>query len=183
MLAETIRQHALADAQAGNWSAVAGTLQAISVTAPARVCYAVESGRAATLAGGNHTALLATLLEDPNGIMLFQKLSSSAGVEWAHEVTVPYLEGLVSAGKMTGAVKDALIDLSAPVLHPHAEVTAADCEKAWIVSETRRAVNLLSAKATAVNAWCDALDLLSKTPVEVQKYCESLLASSDGNPV
>jgi hypothetical protein len=61
-------------------------------------------------------------------------------------------------------------------------VTADECEKSWIVSETRRTVNLLAAKATAVNAWCDALDLATKTPEEVQAYCDSLLASSDGNP-
>ena len=61
-------------------------------------------------------------------------------------------------------------------------VTTDDCRKAWTISETRQTVNLLSAKATAVNAWCDALDLTTKTPEEVQSYCDSLLASSDGNP-
>lgn len=183
MLANLIREHALADAQAGNWTAVSATLQAIEITAPARLCYAVESGEAAVAAGGNHTELLGVLLQDPNGIMLFQKLSSSAGVMWAHAVTVPYLQWLVSQERMTDAVKDALIDLSAPVTHPHSGVTADDCRKTWVVSETRRNVNLLAAKATAVNAWCDALDLATKTPEEVQAYCDSLLASSDGNPI
>jgi hypothetical protein len=182
MLANLINQHALQSAQAGNWPAVAATLQAIEITAPARLCYAVESGEAAVAAGGNHTELLGVLLQDPNGIMLFQKLSSSAGVMWAHAVTVPYLQWLVSQDRMTEAVKDALIDLSAPVTHPYSGVTADDCRKAWTVSETRRTVNLLAAKATAVNAWCDALDLTTKSPEEVQEYCESLLASSDGNP-
>jgi hypothetical protein len=182
MLAETIKQHALADAQAGNWSAVAETLQAITVTAAPRLCYAVESGTAVYQAGGDPTTLLSVLLGDPNGMMLFQKLSSSAGVMWSHPATIPYLEALVAAGAMSEAVKDALIDLSAPVTHPHAGVTADDCRKEWTVSETRRMVNLLSAKATAVNAWCDTLDLATKTPEEVQVYCDSLLASSDGNP-
>jgi hypothetical protein len=126
--------------------------------------------------------MLTVLLADPNGMMLFQKLSSSAGVMWSHPATIPYLEALVSAGAMSEAVKDALIGLSARVTHPHSGVTADDCRKAWAVSETRRTVNLLSAKATAVNAWCDALDLATKTPEEVQAYCDSLLASTDGNP-
>jgi hypothetical protein len=182
MLANMINTHALADAQAGKWDAVASTLKAIETTAAARLCYAVESGEAAVAAGGNHTELLGVLLQDPNGIMLFQKLSSSAGVMWAHAVTVPYLQWLVSQGKMSEAVKDALIDLSAPVTRPHADVTADDCQKAWTVAETRRNVSLLSAKATAVNAWCDALDLATKSPEEVQAYCDSLLASNDGNP-
>lgn len=182
MLINLIREHCLVDAQAGNWPAVAATLQAIEITAPARLCYTVESGEAAVAAGGSHTELLGVLLQDPNGIMLFQKLSSSAGVMWAHAVTVPYLQWLVSQERMVEAVKDALIDLSAPVTNPHSGVTPDDCRKAWTVSETRRTVNLLSAKSTAVNAWCDALDLATKTPEEVQAYCDSLLASSDGNP-
>ena len=65
-----------------------------------------------------------------------------------------------------------------------AQRTAAEsnAEKATIVATTRQTVSLLSAKATAVNAWCDALDLATKTPEEVQAYCDSMLASSDGNP-
>lgn len=137
MLADLIREHALADAQAGNWPAVAATLQAIEITAPARLCYAVESGEAAVAAGGNHTELLGVLLQDPNGIMLFQKLSSSAGVMWAHAVTVPYLQWLVSQERMTEAVKDALIDLSAPVTQPHSDVTAEQCQTAWQAHQLR----------------------------------------------
>jgi len=65
-----------------------------------------------------------------------------------------------------------------------AQRTAAEslAEKLAIVANTRQTVSLLSAKATAVNAWCDALDLTTKTPEEVQAYCDSLLASDDGNP-
>jgi len=135
MLAETIKQHALADAQAGNWSAVAATLQAISVTAEPRLCYAVESGTAVAQAGGDPTSLLTVLLGDPNGMMLFQKLSSSAGVMWSHPATIPYLEAIVGAGAMSLAVRDALIDLSAPVTYPHGDVTAEQCSEAWAVGQ------------------------------------------------
>jgi hypothetical protein len=131
MLIDAIKTHALEAAQSGDWQAVAATLQAVSVTAPARVCWAVESGAAATAAGGNHTELLTVLLGDVNGTMLFQRLSSGIGVEWAHPVTVPYLQSLVSAGKMTQQVMDALIQLSAPVSFPHAEVTAQQCQTAY----------------------------------------------------
>jgi hypothetical protein len=131
MLIDAIKTHALANAQSGDWPAVAATLQAVSVTAPARVCWAVESGAAAVAAGGDHTELLTVLLGDVNGTMLFQRLSSGIGVEWAHPVTVPYLQSLVSAGKMTQQVMDALVQLSAPITHPHASVTAGQCETAW----------------------------------------------------
>jgi hypothetical protein len=65
-----------------------------------------------------------------------------------------------------------------------AQRTAAEslAEKQAIIDATRQTVSLLSAKATAVNAWCDAMDLATKTLEEVQAYCDSLLASSDGNP-
>jgi hypothetical protein len=131
MLIDAIKTHALEAAQSGDWSAVAATLQAVSVTAPARVCWAVESGAAAVAAGGDHTELLTALLGDVNGTMLFQRLSSGTGIEWAHPVTLPYLQSLVSAGKMTQQVMDALVQLSAPVSFPHADVTADQCSEAW----------------------------------------------------
>jgi hypothetical protein len=184
MLAKTIRQHALGDAQAGNWSGVAATLQAIEVTAQARLCYAVESGAAAVAAGGDHTSLLGALLEDPNGIMLFQKLSSSAGVMWAHEVTVPYLQWLVSQSKMTEAVKDALIDLSAPVTHPHADVTADNCQRAWIIAScidpissahAAAATKLNNAQASLGPEHTDGLTL-----EQLQTRCDAIAASVTG---
>lgn len=135
MLAEVIKTHALADAQAGDWQTVAEALQAVTVTATPRLCYAVESGAAVAQAGGDPTALLQVLLEDPNGMMLFQKLSSSAGVMWSHPATIPYLAALVSAGAMAEGVKNALINLSAPVTHPHADVTANQCALAWAADQ------------------------------------------------
>jgi len=131
MLIDAIKTHALEAAQSRDWPAVAETLQAVSVIAEPRLCYAVESGTAVAQAGGDPTSLLTVLLGDPNGMMLFQKLSSSAGVMWSHPATIPYLEALVSAGAMSEIVKDALIDLSAPVTHPYADVTAGQCETAW----------------------------------------------------
>ena len=145
MLIEAIKTHALVAAQAGQWQSVADTLRAITVTAEPRLCYAVESGTAVAQAGGDPTTLLTVLLADPNGMMLFQRLSSSAGVMWSHPATIPYLQALVSAGAMSESVKNALIDLSAPVTHPHAGVTAEQCQSSF---ETDR---LQSAWATWLN--------------------------------
>lgn len=184
MLAEIIKTHALADAQAGDWLAVAATLQAITVTATPRLCYAVESGNAAVAAGGDHTTLLGALLQDTNGIMLFQKLSSSAGVMWSHEVTIPYLQWLVSEGKMSQQVMDALIDLSAPVTHPHAGVTAEDCQRAWMVSQclapisaahAAAAAKLNNAQASLGPEHTDGLTLQ-----ELQARCDAITASETG---
>ena len=40
----------------------------------------------------------------------------------------------------------------------------------------------VAAKSTAINAWLDAVELSMYTEAELQAYCDSLLASSDGNP-
>lgn len=55
-------------------------------------------------------------------------------------------------------------------------------EKQAVVASCRTTVNALAAKATAVNAWLDALDLSTKTVPELQAYCDALLASETGNP-
>ena len=135
MLIEAIKTHALAAAQVGQWQTVAETLQVIAVTAEPRLCYAVESGTAVAQSGGDPTALLTVLLGDPSGMMLFQKLSSSAGVMWSHPATIPYLGALVAAGAMSEAVKDALVNLSAPVTYPHTDVTAEQCSEAWTADQ------------------------------------------------
>lgn len=184
MLIEAIKTHALAAAQASQWQTVAETLQAITVTAEPRLCYAVESGTAVAMAGGDPTALLTVLLADSNGMMLFQKLSSSAGVMWSHPATVPYLEALVSAGAMSVAVKDALIDLSSPVTHPHADVTAEDCQRAWIVAQcldpitqahSAAVAKLNNAQASLGPEHTDALTLQ-----ELQARCDAIAASETG---
>jgi hypothetical protein len=184
MLIDAIKTHALAAAQSGDWQAVAATLQAVSVTAPARVCWAVESGAAATAAGGNHTELLTAMLGDPNGTMLFQRLSSGIGVEWAHPVTVPYLQSLVSAGQMTQQVMNALVQLSAPVSYPHSGVTADDCQRAWIIdacltpisaAHSLAAAKLNNAQASLGSEHTDGLTL-----EQLQARCDAITASVTG---
>lgn len=108
-----------------------------------------------------------------------------AGLVWQ------IIHGLTQAAPDAAALVDSLYALDGG--RPHKDLTVeqfaaqrtaaeSNAEKAAIIAETRQVVSLLSAKATAVNAWCDALDITTKTPEEVQAYCDSLLASSDGNP-
>ena len=66
------------------------------------------------------------------------------------------------------------------------EPTLEDVQKAWAIWGCRRdmaaILQPIQAKSTAVNAWLDSLDTSTKTVAEVQAYCASLLASTDGNP-
>jgi hypothetical protein len=184
MLIDAIKTHALEAAQSADWSAVAATLQAVSVTAPARVCWAVESGAAATAAGGDHTELLTAMLGDPNGTMLFQRLSSGIGVEWAHPVTVPYLQSLVSAGKMTQQVMDALIQLSAPTTFPHVEVTAEECQRSWIIDSCLAPISAAHAAAAAkfnnAHASLGPEHTDGLTLEQLQLRCDAITASVTG---
>lgn len=66
------------------------------------------------------------------------------------------------------------------------ETTLEEIAKVQLVEKTRLAMleilHPVQAKATAVNAWLDELDLASMTIAEVEAYCASLLESGDGNP-
>ena len=153
-LSDLVKQHALIQATQGNWSAVANTIKGLGLRETARLCYAVESGTAVTQAGGDPTAVLEVMLQDPNGLMLFQKLSSSAGVQWAHPVTISYLSGLVTGNVITQQVMDALLDLSAPRLH--ATLTATECQQAYTSA-------LIDDALAAVKAKLDSIDNAART--------------------
>jgi hypothetical protein len=60
-----------------------------------------------------------------------------------------------------------------------AEPTLETLVKQQIIEETRTEI---SAKATAIHAWLDALDLEAYDAAQLQAYCAALLASRDGNP-
>lgn len=94
------------------------------------------------------------------------------------------IDELALSGGWPDAVRDAVKALGGvdqprwQVEGYQAEPTLADIEKGTIVSATRTAIN---AKATAINAWLDTVDLSAYTSVELQAYCDSLLDSADGN--
>jgi hypothetical protein len=180
MLANLINQHALADAQAGKWDAVAATLNALTQTVTVGRVGGKASLSALVAAGIDPSAVITAMRSDPMASELLNTLTAS-GVDWADDLTAFVMGKLVASGKITQQTADVMRSLSVRD-EPLISTTAGDCQKAWTISETRRRVNQLAAKATAVNAWCDALDLTTKSPDEVQEYCESLLASNDGNP-
>ncbi len=183
MLANLIREHALADAQAGDFEAVAQILNAptVEIRNPKSWTFADLIGlvgdEGAALVGGTIQAAGAT-----NPIFASAWIALSvAGLQLHTDERQQMIDGLAAAGNWPDQLRDTV--KAAGLSHTSlSDATADECQKAWIVAATRQTVSLLSAKATAVNAWCDALDLTTKTPEEVQAYCDSLLASSDGNP-
>lgn len=186
MLANLMNQHALADAQAGEWSAVAATLNAptVEVRNPKSWTMAdlitLLGAESAAVVGGTIQAAGAT-----NPIFAGAWLALNiTGLQLHTDERQAMISGLADAAGWPAELKAAA--LAAGLTYASlagSTVTADGCRKAWTVAETRRTVNQLAAKSTAVNAWLDALDLGTKSPEEVQAYCDSLLASSDGNPV
>lgn len=122
---QAINAHALAAAQSSDWEAVAATLRTLTETAPSRRCSSAETVSALQQAGLNPTAVLATLEADANGRFLLTMLASQ-GVIWNHPLTVPYIQGVLSA-----QVVSILRNLSAPVTALYPSVTAAECQSAW----------------------------------------------------
>jgi hypothetical protein len=131
-LSQAIKDHALIEAQSGDWLAVSNILKSISVTAIPRECGSVETADALLAVGSNPFQDLDALNYDATGQLLLSKLSTQ-GVAWAHRLTVPYLQGLVSAGKLSQVSVDAMKALSAPTTYPWADVTPEECSAAHLV--------------------------------------------------
>lgn len=185
MLANLINQHALADATAGKWDAVAAILNAPAVEVRNPKSWTMAD--LITLLGAESAAVIGGTIQAAgvtNPIFAGAWLALNiTGLQLHTDERQAMIAGLADAAGWPAGLKAAALAAGLTYTSLAGEtVTAAECQKAWTVSETRRTVNLLSAKATAVNAWCDTLDLATKTPEEVQAYCDSLLASSDGNP-
>ncbi len=135
-----------------DWEAVANAMQAVVETAPRRLCYAVESGAAIEAVGDNRRAVQQAMLGDPDGLMLFQKLSSSAGVEWAHPATVAFLDAFVAAGVLSEAGKNALIELSAPTANPYAGISATACASIYEADQIQSRRRAFDAAVVSVRA-------------------------------
>lgn len=136
MLINLIREHALADAQAGNWSAVAATLNAQTIT--------LEGLR---LSGKQTIVGLVSLGRDPDAIRLVLEgtpsgrglldLLPGAGVNWVDPLTLQVLQKNTGSGMLSQSDVDALKSLSSRKASLASqqglgEVTPQQCQQAWL---------------------------------------------------
>lgn len=141
--------------------------------------------------------LLATMKADPIAEVALTWLSTSKeGLEFASDSRREDIDTLSAGGQweslipgMTDRVKalGRLTQTKWEQLGGSGSVPSVDAiAKALIVSgcrdEMAAILQPIQAKSTALNAWLDSLDTSAKTVVEVQTYCDGLLASADGNP-
>lgn len=182
MITETITADATLStlAAAGDWAAIVAAWPSIRLP-DVRV-----SGRktAEGLIAAGHdwiaitTAFHATVLgQDLKTIMQSEK-----GINWADGLTVQSLASLKN-DVITQGVIDTLVSLSKRF---DVVPTVGEVETEWLLSRKYAITNAtrtqVNSKATAINAWLDAADLSEYTEAELQAYCDSLMASEDGNP-
>lgn len=142
--------------------------------------------------------LISTMKADPLAEVALTWLSTSKeGLEFASDSRREDIDALSSGGQweslipgMTDRVKalGRLTQTKWKQLGGMGSVPSVDdIAKALVVAKCRddmaAILQPIQAKSTALNAWLDSLDTSTKTVAEVQSYCDSLLASTDGNPV
>ena len=129
MLANLINQHALSDAQAGKWDAVAATLNALTHTVTVGRVGGKASLSALVAAGIDPSAVITAMRSDPMASELLNTLTAS-GVDWADDLTAFVMGRLVQSGKITQQTADVMRSLSVRS-EPVIETTADQCKAAW----------------------------------------------------
>ena len=177
-LAKAIEMHAKPQAQAGDWSGVAEIIRAVKTTGDPRKCRSFESAFAVLNVGGNPDQMLEELRKDATGNLLYLRLadaSDSGGVVWAEPIlTVPYLRSRVNDG-LSNNVVEALISLSMSTVFTFANVTASDCESAYM----KNVDVLLSLNITNGSVSCFLQVSRDGTPVKRQSITQSIGTPAD----
>lgn len=177
-LAKAIEMHAKPQAQAGDWSGVAEIIRAVKTTGDPRKCRSFESAFAVLNVGGNPDQMLEELRKDATGNLLYLRLadaSDSGGVVWAEPIlTIPYLRSRVNDG-LSNNVVEALISLSMSTVFTFANVTASDCESAYM----KNADVLLSLNITNGSVSCSLQVSRDGTPVLRQSITQSIGTPAD----
>ena len=182
MLANLINEHALADAQAGKWDAVATTLNGLTQTVTVGRVGGKASLSALVAAGIDPSAVITAMRSDPMASELLNTLTAS-GVDWADDLTAFVMGKLVDSGKITQRTADVMRSLSVRS-EPLIVTTADQCHRAWIIAScidpittahSAAATKLNNAQASLGTEHTDGLTLQ-----QLQARCDAITASQDG---
>ena len=187
MLIDLIKSHCLSDAQSGNWSAVAATLNAptVIVRNPKSWTFADLIGlvqpEGAALVGGTIQAAGTT-----NPIFASAWIALSVtGLQLHTDERQQMIDGLAVAGNWPDQLRDAVkaAGVRYTTLAGDA-VTADQCQRAWIIAScidpivtahAAAAAKLNNAQAALGPEHTDSLTL-----EELQDRCDAIAASADG---
>lgn len=131
-LIDLIKSHALSEAQAGKWSAVATTLNGLT-----RQVHVGRVGGKASLAalvgaGIDPNTVIAQMRSVPMASELLNTLNAS-GVDWSDDLTAFVMGRLVESGKITQRTADVMRSLSVRD-ESLVSTTAEQCQAAWLLS-------------------------------------------------
>jgi hypothetical protein len=142
-LIDLIREHANESAIAGDFAAVASTLNDLTRTYRVGKVGGKESLQAIVATGEDPNQVIGTMRAVPMASVLLDTLISS-GVDWADPVTDLIMSGLVSKGLIKQSVADAVRSLSERIEPVFAEpVTAEQCKAEWQSHISEQARNTL----------------------------------------
>ena len=129
MLANLIRERALADAQKGDWESVAATLNALTQAVTVGRVGGKASLAALVQNGIDPNQVIAAMRSVPMASELLNTLTAS-GVDWADDLTAYVMGGLVAAGKISQQTADVMRSLSVRS-EPVIVATAEQCQAAY----------------------------------------------------
>jgi hypothetical protein len=121
--------------------------------------------------------------QDPILSASYQALST-VGMSLSGQDRQELIDQLAIAGSWSDAVRDAVKALGGvwqarwQIDGLESEPTLDSVTKQLLIESARTAVN---SRATAINAWLDAIDM-SQSVAEIEAYIADLLSSDDGNP-
>jgi len=129
MLSQLIREHALTEAQAGDWAAVAEILNALTQTVTVGKVGGKASLVALVAAGIDPNQVIAAMRANPMASELLNTLTAD-GVDWSDDMTAYVMGKLVAAGKISQQTVDVMQSLS---VRNEAVIatTAEQCKSAW----------------------------------------------------
>jgi hypothetical protein len=185
MLIDLIKTHALQDAQAGNWSAVAATLNAQTVEVRNPKSWTMAD--LITLLGAESAAVVGGTIQAAgasNPIFAGAWLALNiTGLQLHTDERQSMIDGLADAAGWPAGLKAAA--LAAGLTHVSlSDATAEECQRAWIiascidpiaVAQSAAVVKLNNAQASLEPEHTDGLTL-----VELQDRCDAITASVTG---
>lgn len=188
MLAELIKTHALSAANGGDWSAVAATLNAQTITLEGQRISGKQTILGLVSLGRDPDAIRLVLEATPSGRGLLDLLPS-VGVNWVDTLTLVVLQKNTGSGKLSQADVDALKSLSNRTASLASQqglgtVTSEQCQRAWMIAScidpittthAAAATKLNNAQASLGPEHTDGLTLEA-----LQARCDAVAASDSG---
>jgi hypothetical protein len=146
-LVDLIKMHCLSDAQAGNWSAVAATLNAQTITLEGLRISGKQTILGLLSLGRDPDAIRLVLEATPSGRGLLDLLPG-VGVNWVDPLTLAVLARNTGAGNLSTEDVNALKSLSFRRVSLAQQsgletVSGDDCQSAWTADLARQALETI----------------------------------------